>query len=130
MIDIGLKGNSNVTVGQDQTASAWGSGLLPVYATPAMIALMESTAAKSVEPYLEEGYSTVGILINIRHLAATPAGMKVRCESELIEIDRKRLVFKVRAYDEMELIGEGTHERFIINKGKFMEKAKGKVPLK
>lgn len=127
MLSIGLKGNVTVTVNEDQTASAWGSGLLPVYATPAMIALMESTASKSVEPYLDEGFSTVGTLVNVRHLAATPAGMRVTCESELIQIDRKRLVFKVTAYDEKEPIGEGIHERFIISKEKFMEKTVGKV---
>jgi predicted thioesterase len=127
MLNIGIKESSVITVSRDQTASAWGSGYLPVYATPAMVAFMESTAAKSVEPYLEEGYSTVGILVNIRHLAATPAGMKVHCESELMEIDRKRLVFKVSAYDEKELIGEGTHERFIIDINRFMERAAGKL---
>lgn len=127
MIKIGLKGSSAVTVNENQTASAWGSGLLPVYATPALIVLMESTAAKSVESYLDEGYSTVGTLVNIKHIAPTPPGMEVRCESELIEIDRKRLVFKVTAYDEKEMIGEGIHERFIINKVKFMAKASEKA---
>ncbi len=126
MINIGLKGNKSIVVEESNTASSFGSGDLPVFATPAMIALMEATALESIKEYLEEGYSTVGTLVDVKHMAATPLAMTVRCESELIEIDRKRLVFKVTAYDDAGLIGEGVHERFIIHKEKFLAKAKSK----
>jgi len=81
---------------------------------------------ESVKPYLPEGSSTVGTLINVKHLAATPVGMRIRCETELIEVDRRRLVFLCRAYDEAGLIGEGTQERFIVDNAKFMEKTQAK----
>ena len=89
-----------------------------------MIGLMEYTAAQSVAPLLEEGQSTVGTVVNVKHLAATPVGLEVFCESEIIEVDRRRLVFNVKAYDEKgTLIGEGVHERYIIDKEKFLKKA-------
>ena len=100
--------------------------MLDVYATPAMIALMEGCASQSVAPYLDEGCGTVGTAVNIRHLAATPIGMKVYCESILTEVDGRRLLFNVKAYDETGLIGEGTHERFIINSEKFFAKVNAK----
>ena len=127
MLKTGLKNISEMTVTEKDTAAAWGSGLLPVYATPAMILFMEMTASKSVEPLLEEGCTTVGVAVDIKHLAATPVGMNVRCESELIKIDGKRLVFKVAVYDEAELAGEGTHERVIVRKNKFMDRVKAKA---
>ena len=77
-------------------------------------------------PYLDEGQGTVGTLVNVAHTSATPIGMRVWCDSELVEVDRRRLVFNVKAYDECGLIGEGTHERFIIDTAKFMEKIKAK----
>ena len=91
-----------------------------------MIALMEKTCRLSVAPHLEEGQGTVGIHVNVSHVSATPQGMKVWAESELTEIDRKRLVFKVAAYDERGLIGEGLHERFIIDNRKFQERTDSK----
>lgn len=126
MVKVGLKGESVILVEEHNTATVYGSGDLPVFGTPAMIALMERTALESVKDYLEEGFSTVGTLVNVKHVAATPLGMEVRCESELIEVDRKRLVFNVKAYDARGLIGEGTHERFIIHKERFLEKTNGK----
>ncbi|MDO5517707.1 MAG: thioesterase family protein [Clostridium sp.] len=108
------------------TAEKMGSGTLPVYATPSMIALMENTASVSVADYLEEGKGTVGTLINVKHVSATRVGAAVTCETELIEIDRKRLVFEVKAYDEAGIIGEGTHERFIIDNNRFMENVNNK----
>ena len=126
-MEIGIQGRMSIEVTEELTAAHVGSGLLPVYATPSMIALMENTACQSVAPYLEEGQGTVGTLLNVKHLAATPVGMEVRCETRLIEIDRKRLVFEVEAFDACGLIGEGTHERFIIDNQKFMQKANGKL---
>ena len=125
-MNIGIKGVQSVTVTEKNTAKKVGSGMLPVFATPAMAALMEKTAALSVAPYLGEGEGTVGISLNIRHLAATPVGLTVTCESELIEIDRKRLVFSLKVSDGVDVIGDGTHERFIINNEKFMAKAEAK----
>lgn len=126
-MEVGIKNKIEIIVTEDMTAEAMGSGLLPVFGTPYLIALMEDTARHSIENDLEEGLSTVGTKVNVEHVSATPIGMKVTCESELIEIDRKRLVFKVEAYDEVGLIGTGTHERFIIDNEKFMSKAKGKL---
>ena len=127
MLTIGLKAVNTLMVDQSNTASTLGSGELPVFATPAMIALMENTAAGSVKPYIDPEESTVGTLLNVKHLSASPIGMEIRCESELIEIDRKKLVFHVTAYDTTGLIGEGTHERFIISKDKFLAKTNAKL---
>lgn len=119
-MEIGIKGKKERVVPYEQTAEYISSGLLPVFATPCMIQFMEETARVSVEAYLAEGQSTVGTSVNIKHLASTFVGCKVICESELIEIDRRRLVFQVKVYDEKELLGEGTHERFIIDNAKFI----------
>lgn len=125
-MEAGITGKQTIMVTEDKTAKVMGSGMLPVYATPAMIALMENTASTSVQAALEEGQGTVGTLINVKHVSATPVGMEVICETKLVEVDRKRLVFEVKAYDAAGLIGEGTHERFIIDDQKFMGKAEGK----
>lgn len=125
-MEVGITGKQTITVTEDKTAEVMGSGMLPVYATPAMIALMENTASKSVQEHLEEGQGTVGTLIQVKHVSATPVGMDVTCETTLVEVDRKRLVFEVKAYDAAGIIGEGTHERFIIDNEKFMTKAKSK----
>ena len=126
MLTVGIKGSEEVLVSESNSAKTFGSGTLEVFGTPGMSALMEKTALKSVEPYLEDGQGTVGTLLNVTHDAPTPFGMKVRCESELIEIDRRRLVFHVAAYDESGKIGEGRHERFIIDSEKFQKKANEK----
>ena len=123
----GVRGTREVLVTDENTAKALGSGGLAVYATPAMITQMEFCAAESVQPFLPEGSSTVGTRIDIKHLSATPVGMVVRCETELIEIDRRRLVFSCRAYDDAGLVGEGTQERFIVDNTKFMEKVSQKT---
>lgn len=124
----GITGKKTIRVTEELTAEAMGSGMLPVYATPAMIALMEHTAANSIAGELEEGQGTVGTRIEVKHMSATPAGMEVTCETKLVEIDRKRLVFEVRAYDAAGVIGEGTHERFIIENETFMARANAKKP--
>lgn len=124
---IGITGKQTIVVDKAKTAEMLGSGDLPVFGTPALIALMEETCLKSISQFLEEGTSTVGTLLNVKHVSATPIGLEVKCESELVEIDRKRLVFNVKAYDKSGIIGEGIHERFIINKEKFMTKVKEKL---
>lgn len=126
-MDTGIKGFKEITVTKELTAISMGSGDLEVYATPAMIALMEGTASESVKPEFEEGQGSVGTSIDTKHLAATPVGMYVRCESELVEVDGRRLVFNITAYDEKDKIGEGTHERFIISNDKFQSKVNSKL---
>ncbi len=126
MIQIGIKGHEEAVVTEDMLASNVGSGLVKVYSTAMMIALIEKAAVLSVEPYLEQGQGSVGTLVNVSHCSATPLGMKVHAETELVEIDRRRLVFKVAAYDERGLIGEGMHERFIIDNARFQAKADSK----
>ncbi|MGX8712157.1 MAG: thioesterase family protein [bacterium] len=126
MIQPGIKGRREQTVTPEMSAARIGSGLVEVFATPMMVALIEQTCLESVLPKLEEGQGTVGTLVNVTHVSATPVGMRVWCESELVEVDRRRLVFKVKAYDECGLIGEGTHERFIIDTAKFFEKVLNK----
>ncbi|MCL2790390.1 MAG: thioesterase family protein [Desulfobulbus sp.] len=121
-IPIGVKGKEELAVTAEMTAARYGSGLVEVYATPAMVALMEKTCLTSVLPYLPAGFGTVGIKVDIAHTRATPVGMKVSCESTLIEIDRRRLVFDLVACDEQGEIGRGRHERFVIDTQKFMEK--------
>lgn len=118
-IKPGIKGHEDKIVSFDDTATKYGSGLVEVFATPAMIAMMEKACMNSVLPYLPEGFGTVGTKVDIVHTKATPVGMKVICVSELIEVDRKRLIFEVIANDEKGEIGRGRHERFIINIEKF-----------
>lgn len=122
MLETGIKGQQSEVVTKEKTAMEMGSGTLPVYATPAMIALMEKTAMLSVAPMLAEDEATVGTKLEISHLAACGLDAQVRCESTLTEIDRKRLVFEVQAFEGETLIGKGIHERFIINTVKFMDK--------
>ena len=123
----GIKACKEMIVTKELCADAWGSGGLPVYATPAMIALMENTAWASVEPCMEEGRSTVGTKLDVSHLSASPVGARITCESELIEAEGRRLVFRVKASDDAGLIGEGLHERFIINVEKFMARTEAKL---
>jgi predicted thioesterase len=125
-IEKGTKGYQELMVSVADTASAFSSGLVEVYATPAMIALMEKTCQLSVQPSLPEGFITVGTLVNIRHLKATPVGMTVTCESELVEQEGKKLVFKLVARDEQGVIGDGMHERYIVEVKSFMSKISGK----
>lgn len=121
-IPPGVKGREEITVVFENTAARYGSGLVEVFATPALVGLMEKTCLQSVLPFLPEGFGTVGVKVDIAHTKATPVGMKVVCESQLMEIDRRRLVFEVVAHDEKGEIGRGRHERFIIDTKKFMEK--------
>ena len=126
MLETGIKGTGTVTVNEENTAKAMGSGTLDVFATPALIALMEETCWRSVANEMEEGSGTVGTLLEIKHTAPTPVGMKVTCESTLTEVDGRRLVFEVIARDAKGVVGEGRHERFIIQNEKFQAKANAK----
>ena len=125
-LKAGLTATVSETVLHTNTAAAVGSGLLNVYATPAMIALMEKAAVETIAPFLEKNYGSVGTKMNISHDNATLPGNVVTATAELTEIDGRRLVFKVSAQDKYSIIGQGVHERFIINNEKFMEKLKNK----
>lgn len=127
MLEKGIKGRQEVMVTAENSANALGSGLLEVFATPAMTALMEKTAWMSISSYMNDGEGTVGTSLNIKHSAATPIGMQVYCESELMEVDGRRLVFHLEVFDEKGKIGEGEHERFIINNAKFIDKTYQKL---
>lgn len=117
----GIKGKQTLTVCESDTAAAYKSGIVAVFATPAMIGLMENTAHLSVQPYLEEGYLTVGTEVNIRHLKATPVGMQVWAESELIAIEGNKLRFSVKASDQNGQIGLGTHTRYVVHGDSFLK---------
>lgn len=125
-MEKGIKNTVCINVTDKNTAKAVGSGTLDVFATPAMIALIEETAWKSVMPYLKEGDTTVGTSLNIKHLSPTPLNMVIKCETELVDIDGRRLKFETNVYDNAGLVGCGTHERFIVNAEKFQAKAYGK----
>lgn len=118
----GIIGNANLKVTYEDTAAKYGSGLIEVFATPAMIGLMESTAQLSVQSFLPDGFITLGTEVNIKHLKATSVGMNVKCESKLIKVEGKKLLFEVSAWDDNGIIGTGTHARYIVDVEKFMEK--------
>ncbi len=118
--EVGTVNEMTYTVEEKDLARVSGGETLPpVLSTPRVISLLEQTAHRAVLAELPEGQTTVGSLVNVRHLAPTPAGMQVRTRAELLEVDRRRLRFKVEAWDEVEKIAEGEHERFIIDRGKF-----------
>lgn len=121
----GIRLTTTRTVGTNDTAAVYGSGLHNVLSTPAMIAFMEQTAMKAVEACLDEGEGTVGTEVNIRHLKATAVGKTVTCTATLQEVKGNRLLFRVEAEDETGKIGEGLHERFIIDNRRFKEKLNG-----
>lgn len=125
-METGIKGTLEVRVDETNVAGAIGSGNIEVFATPQMILLIENTCWKSIADLLPEGQTTVGTHLDVAHTGATPVGMTVRCETELIEVDRRRLVFKAEVFDDKEKIGEGTHERFIIDTDKFLAKVAAK----
>ena len=118
----GLRHSETLVVEHKDTAAVYGSGALEVFATPAMIALMEKTCLESVADKIGEGNTTVGIAVNIKHLKASPVGSTIRCEAEIVDVDRRRLVFSVKCYEGETLVGEGIHERFIVDSEKFMAK--------
>ena len=118
----GLRHSETLVVEHKDTAAVYGSGALEVFATPAMIALMEKTCLEGVADKIGEGNTTVGIAVNIKHLKASPVGSTIRCDAELVEVDRRRLVFAVQCFEGETLVGEGVHERFVVDSEKFMSK--------
>lgn len=126
MLKLGMKNKLQEMATPERSAQSFGSGGLEVYSTPSMIALIEKTCYTCVQGEMEEGKSTVGTLVNIRHLSATPIFMNVSAECELVEIDGPRLVFRVAVFDECGKVGEGMHERFVVNTETFLENANHK----
>ncbi|HWJ03407.1 MAG TPA: thioesterase family protein [Verrucomicrobiae bacterium] len=118
----GIKGSFDLKVTAETTAQHFDPQLAPVFSTPFLVAIAEGACYKAVQTKLPEGFSTVGTVVNIRHLAPTPVGMKVTAICELVEVDDRRLVFKVEAHDEVKKVAEGSHERFIIDSKKFVAK--------
>lgn len=127
MLQAGLKGTSVRTVERRDSAAEVGSGLLLVFATPTMIAMMEQAACDAIAAELEEGMSSVGTKIDITHDAATPVGMEVRAEATLTAVDGRHLFFTVEAFDEKGPIGKGLHERFLVNSERFLNKTYEKL---
>ena len=119
----GIKNRIDITVDDSKTAISAGSGTLPVFGTPFVAALMEQTAEESVRPFLDDGQATVGTKLELNHTAATVVGRSCYCESELIEVDRRRLVFNLAVFDDGGQVADAKHERFIIDVEKFMDKA-------
>ena len=125
-LTIGLNAEITLTVTEMDTATKWGSGLVPVFGTPSLVGLMEAAAVKALDGKLPEGQTTVGGHIDVRHLAATPVGMQVHAHAELTSIDGKKLTFQIDAWDDVEKIGEALHERFVIDKEKFIARRQAK----
>ncbi len=123
---VGMVGEYEAAVTAERTAQHLGSGTAAVFATPELVRLMERAAVRAVDPFLPEGQHTVGIHVDVRHLAATPLGMQVRGRAELVHIDGRRVTFRVEAFDEVEKIGEGTHQRMIIDLKRFEERVNKK----
>ncbi|MGH2518141.1 MAG: thioesterase family protein [Ktedonobacterales bacterium] len=121
-LEVGMRGEAELVVTEQETAAAFGAGGVRVFGTPVMIGLMENAAWQLVQPLLNDGETTVGTLVHVRHLAATPVGGHVVATAELVEIDGRRLVFRVTARDDTQLIGEGTHERARVLLDRFLAK--------
>jgi predicted thioesterase len=126
-LNPGLTGQAVISVSEENTALKYGSGSVTVFATPAMIGLMEKAAINAVDGELPQGFATVGTHLDVKHLAATPLGMIVIAKSELIEVNGNKLKFKVEAFDEVEKIGEGFHTRYIISLAPFLERTSKKA---
>lgn len=127
MIAIGLTGKAESQVVMENTAMRVGSGSVPVFATPMLVALMENAAINALADKLSPGQTTVGTVVEVKHLAATPIGMVVRAEAELTAVEGSRLTFRVEAYDQKEKVGEGTHQRFILEHTRFLRKVEAKA---
>ena len=127
MISVGDFSESRLTVTEKDTAESWGSGTLPVLATPRMILLIEQTACDALKGRLPEGDTSVGTLIDVAHVSASPVGSEIVCRTEVVEVDRARIRFKVTVSDSFGDVGTGFHERFIVHSDRFMAKANAKL---
>ena len=127
MISVGDFSESRLTVTEKDTAESWGSGTLPVLATPRMILLIEETACDTLKGKLPEGDTSVGTLVDIAHVSASPVGSEVVCRTEVVEVDRARIRFRVTVTDAFGDVGTGFHERFVVHSDKFMGRANAKL---
>ena len=125
----GLVGTSSMQVGVEHTAASLGSGRAPVLASPMMIALMEAAAVDCVERFLPEGLESLGIRVEVEHIAATPPGFTVTATAELLTVSGRELAFRVEARDSREIVGKGTHSRVVVDTHRFRSKAEAKLPL-
>jgi len=123
----GTTGRAELIVGEEHTAPRVGSGLVHVLATPVMINLFEAAALDAVDKYLAAGYQSLGTVLNVRHIAATPVGMRVRATAEIVKVEGRTVFLKVRAEDEKDLIGDGLHERVVVNVEKFSLRVQAKL---
>ena len=126
-LEPGLTGRTEIVVREEHTAPRVGSGKVHVLATPVMINLFEAAALDALDKHLPPGYQSLGTVLNVRHIAATPVGMKVVAEARIVRIDKRTVFLEVRANDEKELIGDGTHERVVVNVEKFSQRVKRKL---
>jgi fluoroacetyl-CoA thioesterase len=123
----GLEGTSSLVVGSEHTAEKVGSGVIPVLATPVMVNVIESAALAAAEHLLSEGHQSLGISLDVRHIAATPVGMKITAEAQVTKVEGRTIYFAVTCHDEKELIGDGTHERVVVNVARFAERVRRKT---
>src|SRR3954470_17153095 len=126
-LKIGMKGSADLLVGPEHTAPRIGSGRVSVLATPVMINLIEAAALAAVERLLPPGHQSLGTLLNVRHIAATPVGMRITALAIVEKVEKRTVYFRVEARDERELIGDGTHERVVVNVEKFDARVKAKL---
>jgi fluoroacetyl-CoA thioesterase len=126
-LKVGLAGSAELVVGEEHTAPRVGSGRVRVLATPVMINLIEAAALAAIEHLLAPGYQSLGTILNVRHIAATPVGMRVRASAEVVKVDGRTLAFRVEARDERDLIGDGAHERVIVNVERFDKRVQEKL---
>jgi fluoroacetyl-CoA thioesterase len=126
LVHTGMSREASFQVGEENTAIHVGSGHSKVLATPWMIAFMERTSHQLLAEVLPQGFSSVGVLVSVRHLAPTPVGSTIRVQTQVREIDGARVTFEVEAWDHVEKIGEGTHQRYVINEERFLQRAGGK----
>ena len=134
MVDLsklksGLTGSAQFLVGVEHTAPSIGSGKVPVLATPVMINVIEAAALAAIEHLLPEGHQSLGTRLDIRHFAATPVGMRVRAEAEVLKVEGRTVTFRVAVNDEKEPIGDGTHERMVVNVSRFDVRVQEKVAM-
>jgi|SRR4051812_27899676 fluoroacetyl-CoA thioesterase len=126
-LQSGVRGSAQLIVGEEHTAPRVGSGKVHVLATPVMINLIEAASLAAVEHLLPEGYQSLGTVLNVRHIAATPVGMRLHASAEVVSVDGRTIRFRVEAHDEKELVGDGTHERVVVNVAKFDERVQRKL---
>jgi predicted thioesterase len=127
-LKAGLAGSARLVVGEEHTAPRVGSGRVHVLATPVMINLIEAAALEAIERLLPAGHQSLGTLLNVRHIAATPVGMRVTARAEVVSVEGRTVRFRVEARDDNELIGDGTHERVVVNVAKFDQRVQRKLP--